>query len=69
VGKREAVEALSKQIGFDASGILQVLDVRERKADRRKFEVADVFSRYLAAIEQVTAAVDKMLDSGTAGSK
>ena len=69
VGKREAVEALSKQIGFDASGILQVLDVRERKVDRRKFEVADVFSRYLAAIEQVTAAVDKMLDSGTAGSK
>jgi hypothetical protein len=30
--------------------------------------VADVFSRYLAALEQVTAAVDKMLDSGTAGS-
>jgi hypothetical protein len=68
VGKREAVQALSKQIGFDASGILQVLDVRERKSDRRKLDVADVFSRYLAALEQVTAAVDKMLDSGAAGS-
>jgi hypothetical protein len=68
VGKREAVQALSKQIGFDASGILQVLDVRERKSDRRKFDVADVFSRYLGALEQVGAAVDKMLDSGTAGS-
>ena len=67
VGKREAVQALSKQIGFDASGILQVLDVRERKSARKQFEVADVFSRYLAALEQVTAAVDKMLDSGTAG--
>jgi hypothetical protein len=67
-GKREAVQALSKQVGFDASGILQVLDVRERKSDRRKLDVADVFSRYLAALEQVTAAVDKMLDSGTAGS-
>ncbi len=67
VGKREAVPALSKQIGFDASGILQVLDVRERKADRKKFDVADVFSRYLAAVEQVTAAVDRMLDSGTRG--
>ena len=32
VGKREAVKALSKQIGFDASGILQVLDVREQKS-------------------------------------
>jgi Nucleotidyltransferase domain len=68
VGKREAVQALSKQIGFDASGILQVLDVRERKSDRKKIDVADVFSRYLAALEQVTAAVDRMLDPGTAGS-
>jgi nucleotidyltransferase-like protein len=68
VGKREAVEALSKRIGFDASGILQVLDVRERKSDRKKFNVSDVFSRYLAALEQVAAAVDRMLDSGTAGS-
>ena len=68
VGKREAVQALSKQIGFDASGILQVLDVREQRTDRKTLSVADVFSRYLAALEQVTAAVDKMLDSGTAGS-
>ena len=68
VGKREAVQALSKRIGFDASGILQVLDVRERKSDRKKVDVADVFSRYLAALEQVTAAVDRMLDSGTVGS-
>ena len=68
VGKREAVQALSKQVGIDASGILQVLDVRERKSDRKKFDVADVFSRYLTALEQVTAALDKMLDSGTVGS-
>jgi hypothetical protein len=68
VGKREAVQALSKQVGCDASGILQVLDVRERKSDRKKFDVADVFSRYLAALEQVTTAVDRMLDSGTVGS-
>lgn len=68
VGKREAVQALSKQIGFDASGILQVLDVRERKSDRKEFDVADVFSRYLAALQRVTAAVDRMLGSGTVGS-
>jgi hypothetical protein len=29
--------------------------------------VADVFSRYLAALEQIAAAVDRMLDSGTIG--
>jgi hypothetical protein len=66
--KREAVQALAKQIGFDASGILQVLDVRERKSERKNFNVGEVFSRYLAALEQVTAAVDKMLDSGMANS-
>jgi hypothetical protein len=67
VAKREAVQALSRQIGFDASAFLQVLDVREGKADRKKFDVADVFSRYLAALEQAAAAVDKMLDSGSVG--
>jgi len=30
--------------------------------------VVDVFARYLSALEQVTAAVDRMLDSGTAAS-
>jgi hypothetical protein len=69
VGKREAVQSLSKQLGFDASGMLQVLDVRERKSDRKKVNLADVFSRYLAAVEQAAAAVDRMLDSGVAGSK
>jgi hypothetical protein len=67
VGKREAVQALSGKIGFDASGILRVLDVREKIAERKKIDVADVFSRYLAALEQIAAAVDRMLDSGTIG--
>jgi hypothetical protein len=69
VGKREAIQVLSKQIGFDASAILQVLDVRERKLDRKNLNVTDVFSRYLSALEQVTAAVDRMLDSGTVSPK
>jgi hypothetical protein len=65
VGKREAVQNLAKEIGFDASGILQVLDVREKKIDRKRFQVTDVFSRYLSALEHVTSAVDRMLDSAT----
>jgi hypothetical protein len=63
VSKREAVLALAQKIGFDASGVLQVLDVRENKLDRKKLNVSDVFSRYLAALDQVTSAVDRMLDS------
>jgi len=64
VSKREAVQALAQQIKFDASGMLQVLDVREKKLDRKKLNVADVFSRYLAGVEHVNTAVDRMLDSG-----
>jgi len=65
VAKREAIQALAQQIGFDASAFLQVLDVREGKANLKSFKVADVFSRYLTALQQVTTAVDKMLDSGS----
>jgi hypothetical protein len=68
VAKREAVSMLAKQIGFDGSAFLQVLDVREKKLDRKKLDVADVFARYLSALEQVTAAVDTMLDSGATSS-
>jgi len=63
--KLEAVHALSQQIEFDPSGVLDVLEVRERKANRKKLDVKDVFSRYLAAVEQVTTAVDRMLDPGS----
>jgi hypothetical protein len=64
VSKREAVEALARQLGFDASGFLQALDIREGKLDRKRIKAGDVFARYLPAVEQVTAAVDRMLDSG-----
>ena len=44
--------------------ILQVLDVRERKADRKSINVVDLAARYLAAVEKVTAAVDMALGRG-----
>jgi hypothetical protein len=61
--KRDAVKALAARIPFDASAFLQLLDIREHKADAKQFDVADLFARYLKAVQQVTAAVDKMLDS------
>lgn len=63
VSKRESVQAFSRHMGLDGSSILQVLDVRERKVDRKTLDVANVFSRYLAALELVAATVDRMLDS------
>jgi hypothetical protein len=62
-GKRDVVQALAGRIAFDPSAFLQLLDIREHKAETKLFDVADVFTRYLTAVQQVTAAVDKMLDS------
>jgi len=61
--KRETVDILSRRIGFDPSAFYQLLDLREKKAERSQFDVTDVFARYLTAVEQVTATVDTMLDS------
>jgi len=59
VGKRETVNTLAERLKFDASAILQILDVREHRANPKTFDVNDLFSRYLAIAEQVTAAVDE----------
>jgi hypothetical protein len=62
-GRREALQALSAKMGFDLSSVHQLLDIREHKADPKKTDVSDLATRYLAAIEKVTAAVDEALDS------
>jgi predicted nucleotidyltransferase len=66
-GKRHAVKSLSEALGFDLSAIEQVLDAREHKIDPKKIDVKKLAQRYLAAVEQVTLAVDKTMDSGTLG--
>ncbi len=65
--KREAVQALAAHIPFDPSAFLQLFDIREHKAETKQFDVNDVFTRYLAAVQQVTAAVDRMLDTPRPG--
>jgi len=62
----DAVQALSKRIGFDSSVIQKALDVREHKVDRKKMDIKDLSARYLATIEKVTAAVDEALATGQA---
>jgi hypothetical protein len=66
--KRETVQVLAEKIGFEPSGFLHVLDVREQRIKPAKLDASDVFARYLAAVEEATSAVDKMLDSGTRSS-
>ena len=61
--KREAVKALAAIVAFDASPFDHLLDIRAGRADPQQFQVQDLAARYLSAVEQVTSAVDKMLDS------
>lgn len=63
-GKRDAVQALAKQVGFEPSAIHQVLDVKERRADSGNFDISELVARYLAAIQRVVDAVDRMIESG-----
>ncbi|HEX3105367.1 MAG TPA: nucleotidyltransferase domain-containing protein [Terriglobales bacterium] len=60
---REAVQELASRLNFDASAFVQLMDVRGHKSDRKQLQAGDVATRYLAAIEQVAAAVDTMQSS------
>jgi len=60
--KREAAAALAGKLGIDTSVFAELLDLRERKKDRQSAKVDEIFARYLKLVEQVTAAVDRMLD-------
>ena len=60
--KREVAAALAAKLAIDAGVFGELLDIREQKKDRKSVKVDDMFARYLQLVEQVTAAVDKMLD-------
>ena len=60
--KREAVQQLAAKTGLDPGAFLQIFDLREQKIDRKSIDVDELFARYLKAVEQMTAAVDSMLD-------
>jgi hypothetical protein len=42
-----------------------MLDVREKKVERKGMDARDTAARYLDAVEKVTAAVDLALDEKT----
>jgi predicted nucleotidyltransferase len=60
--KRDAAAALAGKLGIDTSVFAELLDLRERKKDRQSAKVDEIFARYLKLVEQVTGAVDRMLD-------
>jgi predicted nucleotidyltransferase len=64
--RREAVGTIGQLLKFDISPIAQVLDVRERKLEKKKFDLKDLCAGYLAVIEKVADAVDQAGDSHSA---
>jgi hypothetical protein len=56
--RRDAVAVLAQRVGFDGGAMLQALDIREGKGDRKKIDIVDLAARYLASVEKVIAAVD-----------
>jgi len=61
--KRLAVQSLAARVSFDPLPFLQLLDIREKRADREKLNVNEIAGQYLAGVQQTVAAVDRMLDS------
>jgi predicted nucleotidyltransferase len=63
--KRDAVQQLAERVGFDPAPVHKVLEIRERRSESGKIDIEALFAGYLHVIEQVAAAVDKMLDQDT----
>jgi len=61
--KKDAMEKLAAKAGLDASAFLTLLEIREHKRDPKTIDVDDLAARYLKVVEEVTSAVDRMLDS------
>lgn len=59
-GRRDAMKALAARAGLDLSTALQLLDIRQHKANRKDFDVHDLFARHLAAVAQVIDVVDRI---------
>ncbi|HKW18506.1 MAG TPA: nucleotidyltransferase domain-containing protein [Terriglobales bacterium] len=57
---REATQELAARLNFDPSAFVELIDIRAGKSDRKQFRATDVAARYLAGIETVASAVDKM---------
>jgi len=61
--KTEVARSLAKRMGFDLAPVIEVADFRQRAARPVDSDIKRLCSQYLAAIAQVTAAVDRMMDS------
>jgi predicted nucleotidyltransferase len=59
--KAETLRDLAKRFPIDSTTFTQLLDLREHPENRKGIDVKDLMAGYLETIQQVTAAVDKIL--------
>jgi hypothetical protein len=59
IEKRTAIEAIGRYLGTDVTAVLQVLDIREKRATAK--DCGAMFADYLAAVTRVTDEVDRRL--------
>jgi hypothetical protein len=59
--KRQSIDRLAAQLGFNARPFHTALDIREGKLDVAKVEPDAVFSEYLAAVSLVVNEIDQRL--------
>ena len=64
--RRQSVERLGQRLACDTSAFFKVLDIREHKLERKQVTVEELIAQHLSVVEQVTAAVDRMLDTTAA---
>jgi hypothetical protein len=58
---QQAVERLSRRIGFDPASIIHVLAMREGGKGEGRMRIKDIFAAYLGTIEKVATGVDEIL--------
>jgi predicted nucleotidyltransferase len=57
------LDAIDARFSVDTTGFREVLEVREHRKRQHEVVLRSVIERYVRAAEQVSAAVDRMLDS------
>lgn len=63
--RRECLEQARAAYGLDPGPFVELLDVRERKRNRRDLDAAAVFARYLKQVELLTRVVDQTRSAGS----
>jgi predicted nucleotidyltransferase len=57
------LDATAAKFSVDMSGFREVLEVREHRKRQHEVAVRPVIERYVSAVDQVSSAVDRMLDT------